>query len=432
MISGYAQHGCGNEAFHVFKVMLQGRELPDKVTFMSALKACFTSEESYLLCRLVHVFVVEMGFDKDDHVQSSLIDTYTKCGDLAAAWKVFDRVQVQYSVVTFNAMIAGCANQGWTEEALWLFKLMHKASLLPDTVTLMSVLRACARLDGGDDGRIIHAFIVEDIHVLNTQLGNTLLDMYAKCGSVFDAYKIFRMLPKDDVVTWTAMIGAHITCRNGNQALELFRRMRQEGVEPNEITYANVLKACSMIASVEYGKLIHADAAATSLESDALLGGALVYMYSKCGSIDNAASVFSKLSKRSVVTWSSMFAGFAMNGFYGLARKCLQDMQIEGIRPDSVTMLSLLSVCSQLGSVEEGFAHFKSTFQEHCAALWVEHYTCLLDLLAQAGCPTEARSLFETMPLPSDTVGWMSFLQYCQRDGNAELAHGCFDHVATL
>ncbi|KAI5075341.1 hypothetical protein GOP47_0009417 [Adiantum capillus-veneris] len=121
--------------------------------------------------------------------------------------------------------------------------------------------------------------------------------------------------------------------------------------------------------------------------------------------------------------------GFAMNGHYGLAWKCLQDMQLEGFRPDSVTMLSLLSACSQFGSMKEGCSHFKSTFEGHSAAPWVEHYTCLLDLLVQAGCPTEARSLFETMPLRSDTVGWMSLLQNYQRSGHAKLAHGCFDRV---
>ncbi|MCO5582811.1 hypothetical protein L7F22_046214 [Adiantum nelumboides] len=386
-------------------------------------------EDSYSLGRLVHDFVVEMEYDRDDRLQSSLIDMYTKCGDLAGARNVFD--QVEQSVVTWNAMIAGCANQGWTEKALHLFGLMQRAKFLPDTVTLTSVLRACAGLNFGDDGRIFHAFIVETLSVIPTQLGNTLLDMYAKCGNVSDAQKIFQGLPKDDAVTWTSMIGAHVSSRNGNQALQIFQRMREEGVKSNEITYANALKACCVIASLENGKLIHADAASTSLEIDGLLGGALVDMYSKCGSIDDAASVFAKLSKRSVVTWTSMFAGFAMNGHYGLAWKCLQDMQLEGFRPDNVTMVSLLSVCSQLGSTKEGYTHFKSAFEGHSSPPWVEHYTCLLDLLVQAGCPTEARSLLETMPLQSDSVGWVSFLHNCQQYGHAKLPCKFFNNVTS-
>lgn len=433
MISGYAQHGHGSKALGLFKLMQQEREKPDKLTLMGALKACSNMKELYPDGRLVHVFVTEMGYDKDDFVQSTLIDMYTKCGDLAGAQNVFAKVQLELSVVTWNAMIAGYVYQGWAEEALRLFGLMQQTNLLPDIVTLMSVLRACAGLNAGDDGRLIHAIITEsNYYESSVQLGNTLLDMYAKCGSVHDAHRLFKLLPKHDVVTWTAMIGAHICSGNGNEAVQLFNHMQEERVNPNEITFANVLKACSTIACVQQGKLAHAQIVSSYMESNALIGSALVDMYAKCGSIEDASKVFNNLSERSVVTWSSMFAGFAINRHYSLALKCFEDMQLEGLKPDSVTMVCLLSACNQMASMDQGCTHFGSVFEGHSAAPLVEHYTCMLDLLVQAGCPIEARSLFETMPSQSDTVGWMSFLRNCQRYGNIKLARGCFDHVVSL
>ncbi|KAH7277539.1 hypothetical protein KP509_39G056300 [Ceratopteris richardii] len=427
MIAGYAQHGHGDKAMHIFQCMLQNGEPPDKVTFIGALKASSVAQQSYALCRQLHTFIVEMGYDKDEFVQSSIIDGYGKCGDLVGAWKEFDCVQDKSILTIWNAMITGCCSQGCFEDGFHLFVIMQDSNIIPDVVTLMSILKACAGLDALDDGRIIHVFIVEHLYDVKSQLGNAILDMYAKCKSVFDAAKVFEILQKD-VVTWTAMIGAYVSSGNDTLALQHFQHM-QEHVEPNEITYTNVLKACFSLASIEDAKLIHSAAVSRGLETETLLGGALVDLYSKCGSIEDASNVFANSSKRTLVIWSSMFAGFAMNGHHGLAWKCFQDMQSDGFQPDCITVLCLLSACSQWGSIEEGLKNFESTFQGHFADSWMEHYTCLLDLLVKAGFPKEAKGLVKTMPSPSDSIAWMTFLHNCQIYGDAERAYKCFGHV---
>lgn len=125
-------------------------------------------------------------------------------------------------------------------------------------------------------------------------------------------------------------------------------------------------------------------------------------------------------------------AGYALHGQYEVALKCFQDMQNEGIKPDDVTFLCLLSVCSEMGLVHQDHNHNRLMSEEHGFTPKLEHYTCMIDLLGHAGCLNEAEYLFDTMPLQPDIVGWNSLLSKCRRYGNVELGRRCFDRMVTM
>ncbi len=140
------------------------------------------------------------------------------------------------------------------------------------------------------------------------------MDMYAKCGSIEDAWRVFNKMPFQNVVTWSTMILGHVKCGQGQKALGLFQQMQQEGVQPDSITFAGVLKACASMVAIEKGRCVHQDIIQSGLESDVFVGSSLVNMYAKCGSMEDAWRVFNKMPSRTVVTWNAILGGCAMNG----------------------------------------------------------------------------------------------------------------------
>ncbi|CAK9194499.1 unnamed protein product [Sphagnum troendelagicum] len=141
--------------------------------------------------------------------------------------------------------------------------------------------------------------------------------MYAKCGSVEDAWRVFNKMPFQNVVTWSTMILRDGKCGQGQKALRLFQQMQQEGVQPDSVTFVGVLKACASMVAIEEGRCVHQDIIQSSLESDVFVGSGLVNMYAKCGSVEAAWRVFNKMPSRTVVTWNAILGGCAMNGHGG-------------------------------------------------------------------------------------------------------------------
>jgi pentatricopeptide repeat protein len=130
--------------------------------------------------------------------------------------------------------------------------------------------------------------------------------MYAKCGSMEDAQRVFNKMPSRDVVTWTAMIVGHVKCGQGQKALELFRQMQQEDVRADSVTFMGVLNACASVAALEEGRCVHEQIIESGWDSDVFVGSSLVDMYAKCGSMENPWRVFTKMPSQNVVTWNAI------------------------------------------------------------------------------------------------------------------------------
>ncbi len=178
-----------------------------------------------------------------------------------------------------------------------------------DPVTFVGVLNACASMVALEEGRHTHEQIIQSGYESVSFVGNSLIDMYAKCGSIEDAKRVFNKLPSCDVVSWNAMLLGHVKCGQGQKALELFQQMQQEGVSPDPVTFVGVLNACASLFALEEGKRIHEQIIQSRCESDVFVRSSLVDMYAKCGSMVDASRVFNNLSSQDVVTWNAMGFG---------------------------------------------------------------------------------------------------------------------------
>eukprot|EP00250_Pteridium_aquilinum_P007001 c16802_g1_i1 orf=813-1508(+) len=208
----------------------------------------------------------------------------------------------------------------------------------------------------------IHTCIVETGLDFNVFVGSALINTSAKFGNFNEAYLVFDRLPEGNIITWSALIAGYVEHDHGKDALQLFQRMEQEGIEPNEVTYICILKACSCLAALEQGKHVHAQIVQRGFESDLFVGNSLIDMYSKCGSLSDALVVFNRMLEQDVVTWSALIAGYAKRSNYQSALHLFQSSQKMSIKTNGITYLSTLSACSYVGHFDESCSHIKCMF----------------------------------------------------------------------
>ncbi|MCL7027813.1 hypothetical protein MKW94_022984 [Papaver nudicaule] len=243
LITGYSQNGRPEEALALFPQMIKVGLEPNQFTFASLLKAS-GSAATDKPGRQVHGFVVKCGYSSDVYVASSLVDTYARFDRIKEAQLVFDRM-LRKNEVSWNALIAFYARKGEGGDALKMFWRMQSEGFKPTHFTYASVFKACASTESLEQGKWVHAHMLKSGGKLIAFAGNTLLDMYAKAGSIEDARKIFDRLENRDVVSWNSMLTGFAQHGQAREAAERFEEMLKIGVLPNFITFLCVLTACS-------------------------------------------------------------------------------------------------------------------------------------------------------------------------------------------
>lgn len=231
-------------------------------------------------------------------------------------------------------------------------------------------------------------------------------------------------MPHKGVVSWTSLISCYNNSGMNDKALFAFERMQYAGVAPNRVTMVSALSACAAHGGVlETGVWIHSFIKRSGWVLDVVLGTSLVDMYGKCGRIEDGLQVFLSMEERNVYTWNSLIGGLALAKSGKEALYWFSRMEEEGVRPDAVTLIGVLSACSHSGLVEEGRKIFESV------ASWsfgfypgIKHYGCLVDLLGRAGCLDEAVRCIQTMPFEPGTVIWGSLLGGCRTHGQLRLS----------
>eukprot|EP01018_Ginkgo_biloba_P019599 Gb_25046 [translate_table: standard] len=424
------KQGRLKEALNILNVMDQLDILPDFPIYSSLLHLCL-SKKALPEGKLVHTHMSERGFMPDIFLANKILTMYSKCGSLVDARRVLDQMS-ERNVVSWTTMIAAYARHGFADEALKLFHEMQQAGVQPNQYTFASVLPACASLASMERGKEIHEEIVKSGFESNVFVGNALVDMYAKCGSIQDAHHVFNKMSERNVVSWTAMIAGYSQNEHFYEALKLFRQMQLKGVKPNANTFTSVLPACANLAALEHGLKVHENIVRTGCLSDIFVGNALVDMYSKCGNLENACQVFDEMPKRNVVSWSSMIMGYAMHGHGKEALQLFEQMQHSGIEPNQVTLIGVLSACCRSGLMDDGWKYFDCMSEDYNITPTMEHYSCMVDLLGRAGRLDEAQNFISKMAIKPNAIVWGSLLNACRFHTNAELGEQVAEHLFEL
>eukprot|EP01018_Ginkgo_biloba_P010582 Gb_16515 [translate_table: standard] len=419
MIAGYVQDGFDEEALQLFVQMQQVGLKADHITFASVQTAC-ASLEALEHGKQNHAHIIKTGFEWDVSVGNTLVSMYAKCGSMEDVGKVFDKMPIR-NVVSWTSMIAVYAQHGHGQDAIQLFEQMQWVGMKPNQVTYVSVLNGCSTPEVLQKGKHLHALILQSGYESDVNVGNSLVTMYAKCGDTEDARQVFDRMPNHGVVSWNAMVAGYAQSGHCEESLNVFCWMQQAGVKPNPFTFGSALSACATLVALEHGKRIHTYIVKTGFESDVFVGSALVDMYAKCGSIENASDVFNRMSKRNVVSWTVMIAGYAQHGYGKDVLELFGQMQQGGMKPDHVTFVGVLSACSRAGLVDEGHHYFNSMSQDYGIMPRLEHFACMVDLLGRAGHLDEAEEFINRMPFQPSISVWQSLLGASRIHGNMEV-----------
>uniref|UniRef100_A0A1J3J441 Pentatricopeptide repeat-containing protein n=1 Tax=Noccaea caerulescens TaxID=107243 RepID=A0A1J3J441_NOCCA len=287
MIDAYVQNDNPKEAMVSFQKMLDEGVKPTDVSVMGALHACADLGDLER-GRFVHELSVELDLDRSVSVVNSLISMYCKCKDVDTAASMFGKLQTR-TLVSWNAMILGFAQNGRPIEALNYFSQMRAWGVKPDTFTYVSVITALAELSVTHHAKWIHGVVMRKCLDKNVFVTTALVDMYAKCGAIMTARKIFDMMSECHVTTWNAMIDGYGTHGNGKSAMELFEEMREGTIKPNGVTFLSVISACSHSGLVEEGlKCFHMMKENYSIEPSMDHYGAMVDLLGRAGQLDEA------------------------------------------------------------------------------------------------------------------------------------------------
>lgn len=252
---------------------------------------------------------------------------------------------------------------------------------------------------------------------------NAVINGCLKVGSLAYARKVFDEMPGRDVRSWSCMINGYVRFGEFKEALGLFRRMQVEEswVRPNEFTMSGVLSACGKLGTLEHGNWVQEYIDRCGMKIDVVLGTCLIDMYSKCGCIDRAMSVFRRLKGvKDVTVWTAMISGLAMNGMGNECFALFSEMCMSGVQPNAVTILGVLCACVHGGMVTEGEELFSHMEEVYGLVPMIQHYGCLIDLYARAGSIDKAWNVVRSMPMEPDVLIWGALLSGARTHGDKQ------------
>ncbi|PKU74315.1 Pentatricopeptide repeat-containing protein [Dendrobium catenatum] len=252
MIGAYAQNGNTELAIEMFHQMIREfKILPNEFT-LATLLASTAQTGDVILGTNLHALALKTGYAAFIHVEGALIDMYAKNGKIEDAYTVFNNMETKDGV-SCSSLLAGFSSNGLDQEAIEFFCNLHKSSVKPDPFAVASAMTSCAKLGDQLQGRQIHAQIIRNGHESDTCIASTLIDMYAKSGTIEDSSKVFDNLLTKDRIAWTAIIDGYAQHGLGRKALESFSKMIEEGINPNAVTFVSLLNACSHSGLIEDG-----------------------------------------------------------------------------------------------------------------------------------------------------------------------------------
>ncbi|KAK8968157.1 Pentatricopeptide repeat-containing protein [Platanthera guangdongensis] len=359
-------------------------------TYLLLLQACIDSD-SLDAGRLLHSSLPSVK-NTNPFVHTKLVSMYAKCGDLEDARNVFD-VMRERNLFTWSAMIGGYGRENQWEEVVLLFQRMVAEGVIPDAFLLPKILQACANIEDLATGMLLHSLSIRLGFLEESHVGNSILNLYAKCGELAMANKFFHNFHVKDRVTWNSIICAHFHCGKNDDAVKLFDRMRSENIKPCLITW-NIL-----IAS-----------------------------YNQNGKPVIALDLMKEMKSRGVLpdvfTWTCIISGLLQNKKMSLSLDLFCEMRKSEVEPNNMTIACAVSACAAL-------KHLKNGRELHGYAFKIGGLSNLLvvnslvGLYAKSGCLEDAEMIFDGVD-KKDVFTWNSMMAGYMQAGCCSKARELF------
>ncbi|KAM0877480.1 hypothetical protein ACQ4PT_035468 [Festuca glaucescens] len=396
-------------------------------------------------CARIHPVLVKSGHASDTRLATALADAYAKSGLVTRARRVFDETP-RRDLVLWNVMISCYSSHGLLNHSWALLASMRRSSgLSGDGFTFSALLSARAPSSSCSHnlGLLAHGLVLRLGLHLDLVVATALLDMYAKCGWVPDARRVFDAMLLRNSVSWNAIIPISrnaIVCYGqhggGKDALQLFVSMLRNDdgccCRADELTLASLLSSCANMAAAYEATQLHAYALKRGLQGYLQVANALIMAYGKNGFLLQATQTFATIHEPDIVSWSSMVSSFAYLGRAKSAIHVFERMLRQGVRPDGIAFLGVLSACSHAGLIQDGLKYFLLMTTDYQIDPCPQHLACLVDLLGRAGRVRDAYNVLLNISCQTNTDVIGAFLAACKARGNIELAKWAADRLLGL
>ena len=412
----------------------------------------------------LHAVAILRGFGADLFVSNGLITAYANAGDTRSARAVFDEMP-QRDVVSWNSLISSYARAGWYRECLDLFQELIRfhtggGGVGPNSVTVTSVLHACAQLKAVDFGVRVHQFAAENGLDLDVAVWNSIVGFYAKCGQLQYARELFEGMPKKDSVSYSAMITGYMNHGQVEKGMQLFRQADVQGISiwnavtaglvqngclsdvlgllhemidsgmlPNSTTLSIIIPSVPLFSMLLGVKQAHGYVIRNNYDQSISVVCALVDAYSKAGFFYGALKVFELTGDRSKVVWTSIISAAASHGEAAESLRLFYEMISAGTRPDTITFTAVLTACAHAGKVADARKIFDSMQVVFGITPVMEQYACLVSALSRAGMLNDALELVNSMPIEPNAKVWGPLLNGAAEFGDIELGRFVFDRL---
>ncbi|XP_061346636.1 pentatricopeptide repeat-containing protein At3g47530 [Gastrolobium bilobum] len=403
-----------------------------KEPMISAIKSA--SRKTQLL--QIHAQILRTTLIQDPAISLQFLSRVALSGPLQDATyshRFFEQISYP-SVSHYNTIIRAYSMSGSPQKGLFLYRDMRRRGIAADPLSSSFAVKSCIGFLYLLGGVQVHCNIFKDGHQLDALLLTAVMDLYSQCRKCDDACKVFDEMTQRDTVAWNVMISCCIRNNRTRDALSLFDVMQSSRFkcEPDDVTCLLLLQACTHLNALKFGQRIHSYIIERGHGGALNLSNSLISMYSRCGCLDKAYEVFKGTCNKSVVSWSAMISGLAMNGYGREAIEAFEEMHRIGIRPDDQTFTGVLSACSHSGLVDEGMSFFDSMNREFGITPNVHHYGCMVDLLGRAGLLDKAYQLITSMVVKPDSTIWRTLLGACRIHGNVTLGERVIGHLIEL
>ncbi|CAM8900332.1 unnamed protein product [Rhodiola kirilowii] len=377
----------------------------------------------------VHAQIILSGCYKNRSILTKLINFVCAAGDITYTRLIFLSVPNPDSFL-FNTIIKSSSKHGFPLHAVFFYRRMMLGNVAQSNYTFTAVIKACADLAALRYGKIVHSHVLGFGYGFDPFVQTGLVAFYCKSGELIVARKVFDEMPDKTIIAWNSMISGYEQNGSGNEAIKLFNNMVESGVEMDSATFVGVLSACSQVGALELGCWVHSYIVRNSLDVNVVLGTSLVNMYGRCGNVRKAREVFDSMKDRNVVAWTAMITGYGMHGYGKEALELFYSMRRNGVYPNYITFISVLSACAHVGLVAEGQNVYASMRRDYGILPSNEHHVCMVDMLGRGGFLHQAYEYIkeEIRGTPTPAV-WTAMLAACKMHKNFDMGVQVAEHL---
>lgn len=404
-----------------------GSDIYDPQIFASLLETCFQLQAVDHGIR-VHDLIPEKLLRKNVGISSKLIRLYAFSGQTQKAHELFDKKPKRNaSAFSWNSIISGYAEKVLFEDALAMYFQMMEEGVEPDCYTFPRALKACGGIGLIHVGEEVHRHVIRHGFGSNGFILNALVDMYSKCGDIVKARKLFDQIGTKDLVSWNSMLIGYMRHELISKALNLFRLMICDGIEPDSVSISALLMARLHFS---IGKQIHGWVLRRGTNQELSIVNSLIGFYVDKKKLKQVRWLFEHMHERDVVSWNSVISAHSK---HPEALLYFEKMVKSGDLPDIITFVSLLSACAHLGKLEDAERLFRIMKERYDISPRMEHYSCMVNLYGRVGLIDKAFDfVMKRMEFEAGPTVWGALLYACYRHGNVKIGEVAAQHLFEL